>query len=129
MSPKNKIAGSFEDKIKNESEASENEDFKLGAGGTATTGYHMNKKNANAKIRDMMDTEAKNNEKQILNLLSTLLSLEILKKKDLTPEEQDWKDVLLDRDIQSKLGTFGSNYLSNFVNLQSCSSSSVCSDL
>lgn len=125
MSPKNKSAGGFSDKHKGDSEISENEDFKLGAGGAATTGYHMNKKNANAKMRDMVDSEAKSNEKQILNLLSTLLSLDIFKKKELTQEEQECKDVLFDREVQSKLGTFGSNYLSSFVNLQSCSSSNV----
>lgn len=125
MSPKNKISKSLEDRMKADSEASENEDFKLGAGGAATTGYNMNKKNSNAKMRDMVDAERKKNEAQILNLLSTLLSMDIFKKQDLTPEETECKTVLMDKNVQSKLGIFGSNYLSNFVNLQSCSSSGV----
>jgi len=126
MGTKSKITSdSLEEAMKNDSEVSENEDFKLGAGGAATTGYGMNKKNANSKMRDMSSSEDRNNQKEILNLLSTLLFLDIHNKEDLSEEEQQCKDLLLDPEIQSKLGNFGSNFLSNFVNLQSCSSSSV----
>jgi len=77
-----------------ESEISENEDFKLGAGGVATTGYGMNKKNANAKMSGITNSEDKSNQKEILNLLSTLLSLDIHNKENLSEEEQKCKAVL-----------------------------------
>lgn len=119
------IAEALEETVKNDSEISENEDFKLGAGGAATTGYGMNKKNSNTKMSDMSSLEDKNNQKEILNLLSTLLSLDIHEKENLSEEEEQCKTVLFNRKIQSKLGIFGSNFLSNFINLQSCSSTSV----
>jgi len=116
----------FEEAMKAESEASDNEDLKLGSGGAATTGYNMNRKNANAKIRDLTNSENKNNLKEILDLLSTLLSIDI-KKDQLSEEESKCKAVLTDLTVQSNLGTFGSNFLSSFIGLQSCSSSNVSS--
>lgn len=73
-------------------EVSDHEEFKIGSGGAATTSFHMTRKNSNAKITDLTNSEDTSNQREIMNLLHTLLSINIEKEdKDLSPDELECK--------------------------------------
>jgi len=46
----------------------------IGSGGAATTSFHMTRKNSNVKLTDLIHDEDNLNQREILNLLHTLLS-------------------------------------------------------
>ena len=82
------------------SEPSDLEEFKIGSGGAATTSFHMTRKNSNAKISDITDSEDSINQREILNLLHTLLSIDVSKEDtDCTPEQLDCKKVLTGKNL------------------------------
>ena len=57
------------------SDASDLEEFKIGSGGAATTSFHMQRKNSNVRMSDLAGSEDSVHQKEILNLLHTLLSV------------------------------------------------------
>lgn len=92
----------------------------IGSGGAATTSFHMTRKNSNAKITDLANTEDTVNQREILNLLHTLLSINVSgDESQLTQEELDCRAVLTDKHVQLQLGKFGSFFMTKFVNVQS----------
>lgn len=80
----------------------------------------MTRKNSNAKITDLANTEDTVNQREILNLLHTLLSINVSgDESQLTQEELDCRAVLTDKHVQLQLGKFGSFFMTKFVNVQS----------
>lgn len=63
-----------------------------------------------------------------MNLISTILSIKIDKQQNLTEAENECKMILTNKDLQSQLGKLGSNFMTNFADLQSCGSLSACND-
>ena len=95
------------------------EEFKISSGGAATTSFHMARKNSNAKITDLTNSQESVNQREIMNLLSTILSIKIDKQQNLTEAETECKKILTDKALQSQLGRLGSNFMTNFADLQS----------
>jgi hypothetical protein len=104
------------------------EEFKISSGGAATTSFHMARKNSNAKITDLTNSQESVNQREIMNLLSTILSIKIHKEQDLTKAESECKNILTDKALQLQLGKLGSNFMTNFAGLQNWSSLSACND-
>jgi hypothetical protein len=94
------------------------EEFKISSGGAATTSFHMARKNSNAKITDLTNSQESVNQREIMNLLSTILSIKIHKEQDLTEAESECKNILTDKALQLQLGKLGSNFMTNFAGLQ-----------
>lgn len=100
-------------------EADDLEEFKISSGGAATTSFHMARKNSNAKITDLTNSQESVNQREIMNLISTILSIKIDKQQDLTEAESECKMILTNKALQLQLGKLGSNFMTNFADLQS----------
>lgn len=113
----------------NDSESSDLEEFKigisqqvllrLGSGGAATTSFHMARKNSNAKISDLINSENTQNHREILNMLTHLLSINVGKDESLlTPNEIEIKQIFADQNNQMQLGKICFAFISKFSNTE-----------
>lgn len=89
--------------------------IKIGSGGAATTSYNMARKGSNANISELTNPEESSSQREIFNLLYSLLSISIQGEPgNQTEEVLECKAVLTDKEVQVQLGKLGSIYLAKF---------------
>jgi hypothetical protein len=93
--------------------------FRLGSGGAATTSFHMARKNSNAKISDLINSENTQNHREILNVLTHLLSINVYKEESLlTQSEMEIKKIFADENNQLQLGKICFTFINKFANTE-----------